>query len=86
MRTGLEADGRVEIAVADRGHGLSEDARARLFDPFFTTKPGGMGLGLSICRTIVESHGGHLWATDHPGGGTVVRFVLPAAEEKVNAG
>ncbi|QCO05133.1 sensor histidine kinase [Azospirillum argentinense] len=86
VRTGLEADGRVEIAVADRGHGLSEDARARLFDPFFTTKPGGMGLGLSICRTIVESHGGHLWATDHPGGGTVVRFVLPAAEEKVDAG
>ncbi len=86
VHTGLDLEGRVEIAVADRGHGLSEDARARLFDPFFTTKPGGMGLGLSICRTIVESHGGHLWATDHPGGGTVVRFVLPAAEEKVDAG
>ncbi|CAO3381281.1 sensor histidine kinase [Azospirillum argentinense] len=86
VRTGLDADGRVEIAVADRGHGLSEDARARLFDPFFTTKPGGMGLGLSICRTIVESHGGHLWATDNSGGGAVVRFVLPAAEEKLNAG
>lgn len=85
VRTGRDAEGRVEIAVADRGHGLSEEARARLFDPFFTTKPGGMGLGLSICRTIVESHGGHLWATDNPGGGAVVRFVLPPAEERTDA-
>ncbi|MDQ2104944.1 sensor histidine kinase [Azospirillum isscasi] len=82
VRTGLDGEGRVEIAVADRGHGLSAEAGTRLFDPFFTTKPGGMGLGLSICRTIVESHGGHLWATDNPGGGAIVRFVLPAAAEE----
>ena len=79
VRTGRDAEGRVEIAVADRGRGLTDEARSRLFDPFFTTKPGGMGLGLSICRTIVEAHGGHLWATDNPGGGAVMRFVLPAA-------
>ncbi|MBP2314288.1 sensor histidine kinase [Azospirillum soli] len=79
VRTGRDEAGRVEVAVADRGRGLTDEARSRLFDPFFTTKPGGMGLGLSICRTIVEAHGGHLWATDNPGGGAVMRFVLPAA-------
>ncbi|MBP2300512.1 sensor histidine kinase [Azospirillum picis] len=82
IRTGRDREGRVEVAVADRGHGLAADAKARLFEPFFTTKPGGMGLGLSICRTIVEAHGGHLWASDNPGGGTVMRFVLPATTEE----
>ena len=79
VRTGRDEEGRVEVAVADQGQGISAEARERLFDPFFTTKPGGMGLGLSICRTIVEAHGGHLWATDNPGGGAVMRFVLPVA-------
>jgi len=82
VHTGLDGEGRVEVDVADRGSGVSAEARARLFDPFFTTKPGGMGLGLSICRTIVEAHGGHLWATDNPGGGTVMRFVLPVANDR----
>ncbi len=86
VRTGRDEEGRVEVAVADQGHGISEEARARLFDPFFTTKPGGMGLGLSICRTIVEAHGGHLWATDNPGGGAVMRFVLPIANAKPPVG
>ncbi len=82
VRTGRDGEGRVDVAVADRGHGLSAEARAQLFDPFFTTKPGGMGLGLSICRTIVEAHGGHLWATDNPGGGAVMRFVLPVVSKE----
>ncbi|MBP2293313.1 sensor histidine kinase [Azospirillum rugosum] len=86
VRTARDGAGRVEVAVTDRGHGLSDEARARLFDPFFTTKPGGMGLGLSICRTIVESHGGHLWATDNPEGGAVMRFVLPVATEEQRTG
>jgi two-component system sensor histidine kinase TtrS len=81
VRTGPDDEGRVRVTVADRGHGLSVEARERLFDPFFTTKPDGMGLGLSICRTILESHGGHLWAADNPGGGVEMRFVLPAAQE-----
>ena len=79
VRSGRDGEGRVEVAVADHGHGMSEEARSRLFDPFFTTKAGGMGLGLSICRSIVETHGGNLRATDNAGGGVVMRFVLPVA-------
>lgn len=67
----------VEFAIADNGPGIADDVRARLFEPFVTTKKDGMGVGLSICRTIIESHGGRLWAEANPGGGTVFRFTLP---------
>jgi len=69
----------VEVAVADAGPGLTPEVAERLFEPFVSTKPDGMGVGLSICRTIVEAHGGRLWAEDNPGGGTVFRFTLPTA-------
>jgi two-component system, LuxR family, sensor kinase FixL len=69
--------GMVEIAVADTGPGLADVVRQRLFQPFITTKPGGLGVGLSICRSIVEAHGGGLTARDNPGGGTVFCFTLP---------
>ena len=52
----------VEIAVGDAGHGIPADVLAQIFDPFFTTKPNGMGMGLAISRTIIEAHGGRLWA------------------------
>ena len=68
----------VEVAVADTGPGLSAAVAARLFEPFVTTRREGMGIGLSICRTIIEAHGGRLWAMPNPGGGTVFRFSLPA--------
>ena len=71
----------VEIAVGDAGHGIPADALARIFDPFFTTKPNGMGMGLAISRTIVEAHGGRLWAENRNGGGAAFRFTLPIAEE-----
>lgn len=86
LHSGLTDDGRIGVSVADGGHGLSEEARARLFDPFFTTKSEGMGLGLSISRTIVERHGGHLWATANPGGGAVMHFALPVADKGQPAG
>ena len=73
------ADGRVEVSVADTGPGLSAAVRERLFQPFVTTKSSGMGVGLSICRSIVEAHGGRLWAEDNPGSGTVFRFTLQPA-------
>ena len=78
----LEAgDGEVAVAVADNGCGLSPEAREKMFTAFFTTKPEGMGVGLSICRSIVEFHRGRLWAEDNPrsptGTGTIFRFTLP---------
>jgi two-component system sensor kinase FixL len=69
-------DDMVEISVADTGPGIAPEIAAQLFHPFVTTKPQGMGVGLSISRTIVESHGGKLWAEPNPGGGTVFRFTL----------
>jgi two-component system sensor kinase FixL len=81
-------DGTVEISVADSGTGLAPEVSANLFQPFVTTKPKGMGLGLSICRTIVEAHGGRIAADARPGGGTVFRFTLrmPAKDGPENDG
>jgi signal transduction histidine kinase len=69
----------IEIRVADTGPGLAPTVREKLFQPFTTTKAHGMGVGLSICRSIVEAHGGRIWAADNPGGGTVFCFTLPGA-------
>jgi two-component system, LuxR family, sensor kinase FixL len=66
----------VEISVADTGTGIAPEIAHKLFQPFMTTKPQGMGVGLSISRTIVEAHGGRLWAEAHPKGGTVFRLTL----------
>ncbi len=69
--------GQVLVSVADSGSGLVPAIRDRLFMPFVTSKEAGMGVGLSICRTIVETHGGKLWAMDNPDGGTIFQFTLP---------
>lgn len=71
----------IEVAVSDSGPGLAPEARQHLFEPFFTTKPDGLGLGLSLSRSIVEAHGGHLWAEDAPEGGACFRFTIPPAPE-----
>ena len=71
--------GMVQISVADTGPGLPDEVRKRLFQPFVTTKASGMGVGLSVCRAIVEAHQGRLWADDNPGGGTVFRFTVRRA-------
>ena len=70
----------VEIAIADTGTGLTAEVREALFSPFRSTKAEGMGIGLSISRTIVEAHHGRIWAQDGADGGTVFRFTLPRAE------
>ena len=79
VRMTLLDDHTVEIAIADSGPGLPKEVADHLFQPFISTKPGGMGLGLSICRSIVEAHGGRLRSEPIPGGGTVFRFTLAAA-------
>ncbi|CAO3426187.1 sensor histidine kinase [Azospirillum endophyticum] len=78
VRTAL-CRGMVMIEVRDSGPGAPEESRRRMFEPFFTTKPGGLGLGLSICRTIVERHGGRIWAVPGVPQGLAVRFTLPPA-------
>ena len=70
----------VEIAVADTGSGIAPEIAAKLFQPFMTTKPHGMGVGLSISRTIIEAHGGRLWAEANPGGGTIFRLTLATVD------
>lgn len=71
---------RIEISIADRGPGVPDALKLRLFDAFFTTKPEGMGMGLNICRTIIEFHQGQLWVEDGPDGGSIFRFTLPVYE------
>lgn len=73
--------GAVEFSVTDTGAGLAPEVAAQLFTPFVTTKRSGMGVGLSICRTIVEAHGGHIRAESNPTGGTIFRFTIPVALE-----
>jgi two-component system sensor histidine kinase DctS len=72
--------GQVSVSVIDNGHGIPPDVAERLFSPFFSTKAEGMGMGLSICRTAIEFHGGTLTHADNPGGGTVFTFTLQQAQ------
>jgi two-component system sensor kinase FixL len=76
-------DGMAEIAVSDNGPGISADLAAQLFSPFTSTKTTGMGVGLSICRRIVEAHGGEMWLADTSGGGADFRFTLPLVEKEL---
>jgi two-component system sensor kinase FixL len=77
--TRAAADDMIEVAVADTGSGFADGVESNLFQTFFTTKETGMGVGLSISRSIVEAHGGKMWAEQNPSGGATFRFTLPAA-------
>ena len=77
----IDERGDVVIAVTDTGTGLDPTKKERIFDAFFTTKPEGMGLGLSICRSIVETHGGRLWASPNLTQGSTFQFTVPAAAD-----
>jgi len=76
MRT-RRTENQVQVTVEDSGPGLDPNGMEKIFDPFYTTKASGMGMGLSICRSIVQSHGGRLWATAKDSPGTMLHFALP---------
>jgi C4-dicarboxylate-specific signal transduction histidine kinase len=77
IKCGVEAGGSVKVSVADTGTGIGSQELERIFDPLFTTKSDGMGMGLSICRSIVEDHNGRLWVESNKPAGAVLQFTLP---------
>ena len=82
INTSIDAPGSVIVAVRDSGPGLSPATLARIFEAFYTTKASGLGIGLSICRSIVEAHGGRLQSEPNPGGGAIFRFTLAGIGRK----
>ncbi len=84
VRVTASGNGFTVVAVSDTGSGIKDEVLDRLFEPFMTTKKEGMGVGLSICRTIVEAHGGTIWGENNEGGGATFAFTLPAAEVGAN--
>lgn len=80
-----DAADEVRVSVRDAGPPLAASVLQRMFEPFYTTKPGGLGMGLSISRSILEAHGGRLWAEPNPDQGITVRFTLPALKENGHA-
>jgi two-component system sensor kinase FixL len=75
-------DGEIQVSVKDNGCGIAESLDSELFQPFFTTKKEGLGVGLSISRSIVENHGGRMWYVRNPSGGTTFAFTLPVRAER----
>ena len=84
VRTGRTESGGLAVTVQDTGPGIAPNDLQRLFEPFFTTKQGGMGMGLAICRTTVEAHGGQLSAERAPGSGATFRLTLPVIQERAS--
>jgi len=77
IRTSRLRSDSIELAVCDTGQGLPAEDAEKLFDSFFTTKPDGLGIGLSLSRSIIKAHGGRLWAEPNPDCGATFRFTLP---------
>jgi len=86
ITTGQAEPNGVLVALKDSGPGLAPASLERVFDPFYTTKPGGLGMGLSLCRSIIEAHGGRLWATANIPQGATFQFTLPAHPDNIEQG
>jgi len=80
ITTSADQENGVEVTISDTGPGLPPEVAARIFHPFVTTKEKGMGIGLSICQSIIEAHGGRIWATPNETGGVAFHFRLPATQ------
>jgi signal transduction histidine kinase len=81
IRTLEHGSDQIRVAVEHSGPGIEPENIDRVFNAFFTTKPGGMGMGLSICRSTIERHGGRIWASRNPGAGITVEFILPVCRK-----
>jgi signal transduction histidine kinase len=83
IRSGTDESGQVVISVQDSGPGIDPENLDHLFEAFYTTKPQGLGMGLAISRSIIEAHGGRLWATTNAPCGAVFQFVLPVGSDNM---
>jgi signal transduction histidine kinase len=80
IRSGMQEPDQLVVAVRDSGIGIAPEKLSQVFDTFFTTKADGMGMGLSICRSIIEAHGGQVWASSNDGPGVTFQFTLPSIQ------
>jgi signal transduction histidine kinase len=86
IETRQNGSGYVEVIVVDRGTGIAPDTLPHLFESFFTTKEGGLGLGLTISRSIIDRHRGRIWAENYPGGGAAFHFIVPVTKNRSATG
>lgn len=84
IKSALRADGRIIVTIRDNGHGFDVERQTHMFDAFFTTKDDGMGMGLSISRSIIDAHGGRIWASSNKDGGATFQFAIPTESEMVS--
>ncbi len=82
VTTSIDGSNQANVRVRDTGPGIDPESARQLFNAFYTTKADGIGMGLSICRSIIESHGGHVWIVPNPGGGAIFQFSLPGVEKE----
>jgi signal transduction histidine kinase len=85
VQSRLDPEGNIVVAIKDSGAGIQEANLPQLFEPFFTTRSSGMGMGLAISSSVVEAHGGQIWASNNPEGGATFSFSLPPAMKEEEA-
>ena len=84
VRSSMHPPDGITVSIIDTGPGIDDSLKDKLFDPFFTTKKAGLGIGLRLCRSIIEEHGGRIWVEDNPDGGAIFHFTLKADQGNLN--